>query len=67
MATINIVKQARELLEMTPAEFGKHLDITRQTVWRYESGDPIPRIVELAVMQLLSDHQLSHAIKREKS
>lgn len=67
MASINVVKQARALLEMTPAEFGKHLDLTRQTIWRYENGDPIPRRVEMAVMQLLSDHHLSHVIKREKA
>ena len=51
------VKRARESMGMSPTEFGVQLGVTRQTVWRYETGDPVPLRVRLAITALLTEHQ----------
>lgn len=50
------VRHAREKLKLTPAEFAARLGMTRQTVWRYESGDPVPQRIQLAIQALLNEH-----------
>ena len=51
------VREAREMLGLSPVEFGQKLGLTRQTVWRYETGDPVPKTVQLAIAALLSEHK----------
>lgn len=52
----DFVKRARESLGLSPIEFGEKLGVTRQTVWRYEGGDPVPKTTRLAIERLLIDH-----------
>lgn len=47
------VTEARARLGLTPEQFGLKLGITRQTVWRYERGDPVPLSVRLATERVL--------------
>jgi transcriptional regulator with XRE-family HTH domain len=56
------VKSARTAMELSPAAFGEKLGVTRQTIWRYESGDPVPRAVLIAIKALLDGH--AHKGKR---
>ena len=47
------VKEAREMMRLTSEAFGEKLGLSRQTVWRYENGDPVPKHVRLAIVALL--------------
>lgn len=51
------VEHARTKLDLTKSAFGKRLGLTRQTVWRYENGDPVPKRVKLAITALLHEHE----------
>lgn len=43
-------REAREALGYTQAQLAEALDVTRQTINRYERGhEPIPRVVTLAM------------------
>ena len=57
------VREAREMLGLSPIEFGVKLGLTRQTIWRYETGDPVPKSVQLAIASLLSEHKKSGRTK----
>lgn len=50
-----IVKRARDKLGLE--DFAARLGVSRQTVWRYESGDPIPKRVQLAIAALLANNK----------
>jgi len=57
MARRNFTKEARAFLGLSVTEFAAALGITRQTVWRYESGDPVPNTTRLAIEGLLIAHE----------
>ena len=51
--TPDAFRDAREALGHTQAQLAEALDLTRQTVNRYENGrEPIPRVVVLAMERL---------------
>ena len=52
----NFIKAARKHLGLSPQEFAKLLGVVRQTLWRYERGDPLPHTTRLVVERLLIDH-----------
>lgn len=60
MTTIDgkqLVKRARTKLGLQ--ELAAKLGVVRQTLWRYESGDPVPKRVQLAILALLAEAEQS--------
>lgn len=60
MTTIDgkqLVKRARTKLGLQ--ELAAKLGVVRQTLWRYESGDPVPKRVQLAIIALLAEAEQS--------
>lgn len=49
------VKRARAAMGLSPDKFGEKIGVTRQTVWRYEKGDPVPLAVKIAIKALLAE------------
>jgi transcriptional regulator with XRE-family HTH domain len=52
------IKRARERLNMTPQEFGKHIGVTDHTVWRYERTGAVRDPMVLLTINLLRDHEV---------
>lgn len=48
------VKDAREQLGLTQAEFGEKIGRDRRTIVRYEQGEPVPTPTRLAITHLLA-------------
>jgi transcriptional regulator with XRE-family HTH domain len=67
MSSQEFVRRARRTLDLSQTEFGAKLGLTRQTVWRYETIDPLPRPTRLAIEQLLSMHRAEQPRKRKAS
>lgn len=61
------VREAREMLGLSPVEFGEMLGLTRQTVWRYETGDPIPRTVRIAIAGMLNTNRSRKKRRKARS
>ena len=51
------VRRARSTLELSKTEFGQMLGISRQTIWRYETMDPLPKKMRRAITELLNKHR----------
>lgn len=58
------VQRARALMGLSPDAFGERLGVTRQTVWRYEKGDPVKRSVKIAINALLAEQGHDKTVKR---
>ena len=61
------IRAARAHLGLTLPEFGELIGTTRQTVWRYERGEPVPYTTRLAVENLLIAHEAKQKSKRKRS
>jgi DNA-binding transcriptional regulator YiaG len=48
-----LIKQFRESLALTPKEFAQQLDVSAQTIHRWENGNPIPRTPQARKFQQL--------------
>ena len=48
-----LIKQFRESLALTPKEFAQQLGVASQTAYRWEKGDPVPRIHQARKLELL--------------
>jgi DNA-binding XRE family transcriptional regulator len=55
MESQRLVKRARS--KMGTQGLATKLGVTRQTVWRYEAGDPMPKHMQLAIAALLAEHE----------
>lgn len=54
--TADFVFMAREALALTQAELGAKIGRDRRAIIRYEQGEPLPPVVQLAIKQLLTEH-----------
>lgn len=51
-------KAYRERLGLSQVNLTEHLGVSRRSVARYEAGEPIPLVVELAMQQLVMRRSL---------
>jgi transcriptional regulator with XRE-family HTH domain len=61
-ASAAFVRDAREQLGLTQAQFGERLGVTRKTVIRWEQGGPLKRRDRIAITLLVERPRASQAI-----
>lgn len=59
----DFVRDARTEMDLSQESFGALLGLTRQTVWRYEKGEPVPEPVQIAIETILNKHKQNARVR----